>query len=85
VTTLAELQNEGKILHVGLSNVTVAQIEKASAIVEIVSVQNRLNPFFRESLENGVVAECDRRGIVFLAYSPSAVAGWRKGCRSSNL
>ena len=70
VETFAELQREGKVKHVGLSNVSVKEIDSASKIVEIASVQNRLNPFFRESLEDGVVAECERRGITFLAYSP---------------
>lgn len=68
VETLAELQRENKILHVGLSNVSVEQIDAASRIVEVQSVQNRLNPYFRESF--GVAEECGRRGIVFLAYSP---------------
>jgi len=70
VETFAELQHEGKVKHVGLSNVSVKEIDSASKIVEIASVQNRLNPFFRESLEDGVVVECERRGITFLAYSP---------------
>lgn len=70
VETFAELQREGKVNYVGLSNVSVKQIDAASKIVEVVSVQNRLNPFFPESLENGVVAECERRGITFIAYSP---------------
>lgn len=70
VEAFAQLQREGKCKYVGLSNVSVAQIESASRIVEVASVQNRLNPYFRESVENAVVAECDRRGITFLAYSP---------------
>jgi aryl-alcohol dehydrogenase-like predicted oxidoreductase len=70
VETFAQLQQEGKCRYVGLSNVSVAQIEKASRIVEIASVQNRLNPYFREAIEEGVVAECERRDITFLAYSP---------------
>ena len=70
VETFAELQREGKCRHVGLSNVSVRQMDAASRIVEVVSVQNRLNPFFRESVENGVVYECDLRRITFLAYSP---------------
>ena len=70
VETFAQLQQEGKCLHVGLSNVTVAHIGKASRIIEIASVQNRLNPYFREAIEEGVVAECERRDITFLAYSP---------------
>jgi len=68
VETFAELQREGKCLHVGLSNVSVAEIDAASRIVDVQSVQNRLNPYFRESLD--VAAECGRRGIAFLAYSP---------------
>ena len=70
VETLAELQRAGKCRHVGLSNVSVAQIDTASRIVQVVSVQNRLNPYFREAIETGVVAECERRKITFLAYSP---------------
>ena len=50
VGELARLREEGKIRWVGLSNVSVAQIREAQAIVPITSVQNRLNPFFRESL-----------------------------------
>lgn len=70
VETLASLKREGKIEHVGLSNVSVSHINAARKIVEIQSVQNRLNPFFREALEEGVVAECERSRLSFLAYSP---------------
>ena len=70
VGALAELRREGKIRWVGLSNVTVEEIRAAAAIVPIVTVQNRLNPFFREALETGVVAHCAQEGIGFLAYSP---------------
>ena len=70
VGALAELRREGKIRWVGLSNVSVGEIREAAAIVPVVTVQNRLNPFFREALESGVVAHCAREGIGFLAYSP---------------
>jgi aryl-alcohol dehydrogenase-like predicted oxidoreductase len=70
VGALADLQREGKIRWVGLSNVTVEEIRAATAIVPVVTVQNRLNPFFREALETGVVAHCAEAGIGFLAYSP---------------
>jgi aryl-alcohol dehydrogenase-like predicted oxidoreductase len=70
VATLAALQREGKIRWVGLSNVSVAQIEAAEAIVPVATVQNRLNPFFREAITEGVVAYCGQRNIGFLAYSP---------------
>ena len=68
VEAFAELQREGKFEHFGLSNVSVKQIEQASAILPVVSVQNRLNPYFRESVK--VAKACAERGIVFLAYSP---------------
>lgn len=70
VGALAELRQEGKIRRVGLSNVSVAEIREAEAIVPVTSVQNRLNPFFREALAEGVVEYCTRQGIGFLAYSP---------------
>jgi aryl-alcohol dehydrogenase-like predicted oxidoreductase len=70
VGALAELREEGKIRAVGLSNVSVDEIRRASAIVPIASVQNRLSPFFREALREGVVEHTAREGMGFLAYSP---------------
>jgi len=70
VGAFKDLQDAGKIRLVGLSNVTVAQIEEARGIVTVTSVQNRLNPFFREAIETGVVRHCADQGIGFLAYSP---------------
>ena len=67
----ARLLEEGKIVRAGLSNVSVEQIERARRVVPITSVQNRLNPFFRESLEEGVVRYCGNEGLGFLAYSPT--------------
>ncbi len=70
VGALADLRNEGKIRWVGLSNVSVEEIRQAESILPVVTVQNRLNPFFREALRTGVVEYCAKRGIGFLAYSP---------------
>lgn len=68
VEAFAELQRDGKFQHFGLSNVSVKQIEQAQRILPVVSVQNRLNPYFRENID--VAEECAKRGITFLAYSP---------------
>ena len=68
VGTLAALRAEGKIRHIGLSNVTVAQIEEARTIVPIVSVQNRYN--LRERGADDVLALCESHGIAFLPYGP---------------
>lgn len=70
VGALADLKSEGKIRWVGLSNVSVDDIKVAEEMVPVVTVQNRLSPFFREALETGVVDYCAERGIGFLAYSP---------------
>lgn len=70
VGALADLQRAGKVGWVGLSNVSVSQIEAARGLLEVVTVQNRLSPFFREALETQVVKHCSDNGIGFLAYSP---------------
>jgi aryl-alcohol dehydrogenase-like predicted oxidoreductase len=71
IGALVELVNVGKVRWLGLSNVAVEQIDTARKITPITSVQNRLNPFFREALDEGVVEYCDREGLGFLAYSPT--------------
>jgi aryl-alcohol dehydrogenase-like predicted oxidoreductase len=66
--TLVYLQTSGKIGEIGLSNISVEQLERAVRIAPISSVQNRLNPSDLSSLE--VVRKCDELGIAFMAYSP---------------
>jgi pyridoxine 4-dehydrogenase len=68
VRALAEMQREGKIRHVGLSNVSVAQVETAQRIVPIVSVQNRYNLDDRSSED--VVELCARRNLGFFPWAP---------------
>jgi aryl-alcohol dehydrogenase-like predicted oxidoreductase len=70
VGALAELRREGKIRHVGLSNVDLTHIREAEEIVPVVSVQNRCNVFDTASFENGVVAYCEEHDIAFLPHSP---------------
>ncbi len=70
IGALAELRSEGKIRWVGLSNVSVAEIQEAESTVPVTTVQNRLSPFFREAIDEGVVEYCAAQGIGFLAYSP---------------
>jgi aryl-alcohol dehydrogenase-like predicted oxidoreductase len=71
VGALKELQDEGKIRHVGVSNVTVDQLERARAIVEVVTVQNEYNLEERESED--VLDHCEREGIGFIPWFPLAV------------
>jgi pyridoxine 4-dehydrogenase len=78
VGALAKMREEGKIRHVGLSNVTIDQLARAQKIVPIVTVQNHYNLAMRES-EHMNVAEseemidlCARQGIGFIPWSPLA-------------
>jgi pyridoxine 4-dehydrogenase len=66
--TLAALRQQGKIRHVGLSNVTQEHIERGRKIVPIVSVQNRYGVADREW--DYVVDYCQQNGIAFLPWAP---------------
>jgi aryl-alcohol dehydrogenase-like predicted oxidoreductase len=68
---LAELQEEGKIRHVGVSNVNLEELERAQEIVPVVSVQNQYNVANRASED--VLRYCSENGIAFLPYFPLAV------------
>ena len=68
MAALAELQRAGKIRHLGVSNVSVAELAEARRIAPIVSVQNRYNLSDRRS--DPVLEECARLGIAFLPWFP---------------
>jgi pyridoxine 4-dehydrogenase len=68
VETLAELQRAGKIRHIGVSNVTVKQLEEARRIAPIVSVQNEYNIGNRS--DEGVLLACEQAGIAFIPWYP---------------
>lgn len=67
---LGKLQKEGKIRHIGVSNVTVEQLAKARALVKVASVQNRYNVADRSP--DDVLAVCEREQIAFLPWDPLA-------------
>ncbi len=76
VGTLADLQKQGKIRHVGLSNVSVEQLQMAMGIVPIVSVQNRYNLTDRASED--VLKMCERENIGFIPWFPLAASDLTK-------
>jgi aryl-alcohol dehydrogenase-like predicted oxidoreductase len=76
VGALKELQDEGLIRHVGVSNVTVEELEEARSIVDVVSVQNRFNLGDRSSAE--VLAVCERDGLGFFPWFPLAAGDLAK-------
>lgn len=68
IETLANMQSEGKIRLIGLSNVTQEHIERACKIVPIVSVQNRYS--FADREWDYVVDYCERNGVAFIPWFP---------------
>jgi pyridoxine 4-dehydrogenase len=77
VGTLAELQKEGKIRHVGVSNVSEEQLREAQRVVPVVSVQNRYNVTDRSSQQ--VLDVCEEESLVFLPWAPVQEAGRNVG------
>jgi aryl-alcohol dehydrogenase-like predicted oxidoreductase len=71
IGALAELQQEGKIRHIGVSNFDARQLAAAREIVTVVSVQNRYSLADRHS--EGVLEACERSGIAFLPWFPLAL------------
>jgi pyridoxine 4-dehydrogenase len=65
---LVELRDEGKIAHIGISNVSVAQLRQAQAVTRIVSVQNRYNLVERDAED--VLDACEAGGIGFIPWFP---------------
>jgi len=78
--TLKELQAQGKIKHIGLSEVSVAQVQHAQKIVPIVSVQNRYSISDRGSED--VLKYCEKEKIGFIPWFPLA-AGQLSGAKSA--
>ncbi|HEV3113803.1 MAG TPA: aldo/keto reductase [Candidatus Binataceae bacterium] len=77
VEALAELAAAGKIRHVGLSNVTLPQLEQARRIVPIASVQNRFALSYRDNQD--VLAYCAREHIAFIPWGPLGARGFQYG------
>jgi aryl-alcohol dehydrogenase-like predicted oxidoreductase len=65
---IAELRDEGKIRHIGVSNVSEQQLREMQKLVPVVSVQNRYNLADRSS--EPMIDLCDSESIVFLPWAP---------------
>jgi pyridoxine 4-dehydrogenase len=70
---LRQLQDEGKIRHIGVSNVSSEQLERARAVVDVVTVQNRYNLSDRHAED--VLDACDAAGIGFIPWFPLSTGG----------
>jgi len=74
VGALAQFQKEGKIKHIGVSNVTLEQLEKAQAVTKIDAVQNAFS--YKDRRYEAVVRKTTEENIAFVAHTPVAVNTW---------
>ncbi|MCX4753940.1 oxidoreductase [Kitasatospora purpeofusca] len=72
---LAELREEGLIRHLGVSNVTEAQLAEAEAIAPVVTVQNKFSLLERTAEQDRLLADCTARGIAFVPFYPLGGSG----------
>lgn len=70
VAALAELVQAGKVRAIGLSEVSVAELERAARIAPIASVQSEFSLWTRDPARNGVLTWCEANGAALLAYAP---------------
>jgi aryl-alcohol dehydrogenase-like predicted oxidoreductase len=70
LTPAKEAVEQGLIRYVGVSNFSVEQIKQARDVVEIVSVQNQYNPWYRQPEYDGVLEYCEQAGLTFFPWSP---------------
>ena len=79
VGTLADLQKEGKIRHIGVSNVNEPQLKRAQHVAAVVSVQNRYNAADRRS--QAVLEVCEQEQLAFLPWAPVQQGGQNPAVR----
>ncbi len=82
INALAQLKQEGKIRHIGISNVNLEQIKEAINIVEIASVQNRFSITNRE--KEDTLNYCSDNGIAFLPYGSLDAHPLKQGAPLAN-
>lgn len=83
VGELGRLQKEGKIRHIGVSNFKPAELDRARAIVNVVSVQNRYNVADRTS--DDVLAYCERWKMAFIPWAPLAQRQQQAGQENADI
>lgn len=83
LTPAKEAVAAGLIRFVGVSNFSVEQIERARDLVEVVSVQNQYNPWYRQPEFDGVLEYCEQQNLTFLPWSP--LGGSRRVSRLEDI
>lgn len=82
---LQRLKDEGKIRHIGVSNVSLEELQYALRWARIVSVQNRCNLLRKRDFDSGLVEFCEREGIAYIPHSPVGGHHGHKGLSKEPL
>ncbi len=85
VGELSRLQDEGKIIHIGLSNIDGKHIEIAQKIARIETIQNKLNPLCQIDLHNGVMKACEEASMTYIGYCPIGGTHFRQELSKHHL
>jgi pyridoxine 4-dehydrogenase len=72
--TIRDLRDEGKVRFVGLSEVSLEELDRARALIDVASVQNRFS--LADQSADDVLRACERDGIAFMPWAPLARAEW---------
>jgi aryl-alcohol dehydrogenase-like predicted oxidoreductase len=70
IAMLAKLQEEGKIRHIGISNMNLPELLEAQAVARIETLQNKFNPGCKDDQEGDVFDGCIKHDMTYIAYSP---------------
>jgi aryl-alcohol dehydrogenase-like predicted oxidoreductase len=81
IAAIKELQDEGKVRWIGISNADPAQIAEARSIADVVAVQNELSLEFTSPIPKGEVRACEEHGMAFLPWSP--LGGAKRSARAA--
>ena len=82
VGAMRDLQRAGKVAHIGMSNLDLAQLERAQRVARIESLQNQCNPWERGDIDSGLVARCREMGVTYIAWYPVGGEVGHRACAS---
>ena len=85
VGALDELKTQGKVQHLGLSNVDTQQLARAQNITRIETVQNACNPWRQDDVTSGLIRECELTNVAYLPFYPVGGKDQHQGLSSQSL
>lgn len=82
VGAMRDLQEAGKVAHIGMSNLDLDQLERAQRTARVESLQNQCNPWVRGDVDSGLVARCREMDVTYIAWYPVGGEIGHRACAS---